>query len=330
MSSKLRSRINWSTDMNTVIIIIGTVAVFLVLSAGVDKFFTLRNLKSMFFQLPEFAFMAFGMALCMLAGGIDLSIVSIANLSSVLAGYTIFGITNSGGNVWLAIVLSFLLALVVASLCGLLNGLFIAKVHVVPILTTLSTMIFYKGITHGITAGRTIVGFPEEFAEVGVLTIWGIPFFFVVTVVMTIILTFVMENTGFGRSVYLYGENKTAALFSGMKVDSIVLRVYTLSGFLAGIGGLAMMSRVNSARVGYGEGYVLQALLVSVLGGISTAGGKGKIVCVFLGILILQMLQSGFSLLGVQPYFKDSIWGLTLICIMVVNYYVDKYKYRYK
>jgi simple sugar transport system permease protein len=320
ISSLTRPRI---LDPNTKVLTGTAVVVFLVLSATLDRFLTLRNIRSMFFQLPEFAFMAFGMALCMLAGGIDLSIVSIANLSSVLAGYTLLGIVNRGGNAWFAIAVGFLVALVAAALCGLFNGLLVARTHIVPMLATLSTMLFYTGITHGITLGRTVTGFPLEFAEIGIFAVWGVPFYFVVLIAVTVLLSFVLEATFFGKSVYLYGGNKTAALFSGMRIDSVVLKVYTLSGFLSGVGGLAMMSRVNSARVGYGEGYVLQALLVCVLGGISVAGGEGRIVGVFLGILILQMLQSAFSLLGLAPYYRNFIWGLTLICVMIANYYLD-------
>lgn len=329
-SNKEKIKISWSADLNTTILIGATIIIFLVLSIAVDRFFTARNIRSMSFQLPEFAFMAFGMALCMLSGGIDLSIVSIANFSSVLAGYIILGMTNGGGNTWLSIILAFLVALVVSSLCGLFNGILIVRAHIMPILATLSTMIFYGGLTMGITQGRTILGFPEEFTEIGIFAVWGIPFSFIVLIIITIILTFVLGKTVFGRNIYLYGTNKTAALFSGMKINSTIIKTYTLSGFLSGIGGLIMMSRVNSTRVGYGEGYVLQALLVCVLGGISTLGGKGKIFGVFLGILVLQMLQSGFSLLGLEPYFRNFIWGITLIGVMIANYYLEKSGRRIK
>jgi simple sugar transport system permease protein len=320
-----------SRDVNVIILAGATVAVLLVLSLVIgNKFFSVKNFRSMAFQIPEFGFMAFGMALCILAGGIDLSIVSIANLSSIPAGYLILGITNRGGNITLAIILAFLLALVIATLCGLLNGLLIAKAHIFPILTTLSTMIFYSGMAMAITSGNTVIGFPEAFSEVGIFSLWGIPFFFIVFVAATVIITLIMAGTFFGKSVYLYGENKTAALFSGMKTSSIIIKTYTLSGFLSGIGGLILMSRVNSARVGYGETYLLQALLVCVLGGLSVSGGKGKIVGVFLGILVLQMLQSGFTLLGLEPYLKNFIWGVVLIGVMIAIYYVEKNRMKIK
>lgn len=329
--SKLRNRIGQYEDVNVIILVVAAVAVFLVLSLAIgDKFFAVKNFQSMAFQIPEFGFMAFGMALCLLAGGIDLSIVSIANLSSILAGYIILGIANKVGNVWLAILLAFLVALVVATLCGLLNGLLIAKAYIFPILATLSTMIFYGGVAMAITSGNTVIGFPEQFAEVSIFKLWGIPAAFIVFVAATIILSLILAVTFFGRSVYLYGENKIVALFSGMKTHSIIIKTYMLSGFLSGIGGLIMMSRVNSARVGYGETYLLQALLVCILGGLSWKGGRGKIVGVFLGILVLQMLQSGLTLLGMEPYLKNFIWGVVLIGVMIANYYVDKNRKKIK
>lgn len=323
--SKFRNRIGQFKDINVVILAIATIAVFLVLSLSIgEKFFAIGNFQSMAFQIPEFGFMAFGMALCILAGGIDLSIVSIANLSSVLAGLIILNLSAKSDNVWLIILLAFVVALVVATLCGLLNGLLISKAYIFPILATLCTMIFYDGVTMAITAGNTIIGFPEQFSEIAIHKVAGIPAAFLVFVVAMIIISLILSNTFFGRNIYLYGENKIVALFSGMKTNSIIIKTYMISGLLSGIGGLIMMSRVNSARVGYGESYILQALLVCVLGGLSVVGGKGKIVGVFLGILVLQMLQSGFTLLGMEPYLKNFIWGAVLIGVMIANYYVDK------
>ncbi len=327
--SRWQNRTAQSRDVNVMVLAGANIAVLLVFSLVIgDKFFSVRNFQSMAFQVPEFGFMAFGMALCILSGGIDLSIVSIANLSSILAGYLILGIARSGGNATLAMLVAFLVALAVATLCGLLNGLLIAKAHILPILTTLSTMIFYAGVAMAITSGNTVIGFPDEFSEVGIFKLWGVPAVFIVFVAGTIILLLILALTSFGKTVYLHGENQTAALFSGMKTHSIIIRTYMVSGFLSGIGGLMLMCRVNSTRVGYGETYLLQALLVCVLGGLSVSGGKGKIAGVFLGILVLQILQSGFTLLGLEPYLKNFIWGVVLIGVMIAIYYVDKNRKR--
>jgi simple sugar transport system permease protein len=323
--TKLDNRLKHPEDINVIILAITAVAVLLVLSLTIgNKFFSVNNFSSMAFQVPEFGLMSFGMVLCMLSGGIDLSIVSVANLSSILAGYVLLGISNNGGDVTLAILLAFAVALVVATLCGLLNGLIISKLSIFPILATLSTMIFYDGVAMAVTSGSTVVGFPEKFAEVAIAKVGGVPVVFIIFVVVAIILSLILGRTLFGKNIYLYGENKTVALFSGMRTHSHIVKTYTVSGFLAGIGGLMMMARVNSAKVGYGSSYLLQAILVCVLGGLNPDGGRGRLSGVVLGILVLQMLQSGFTLLGFEPYLKNFIWGVVLIGVMIANYYVEK------
>lgn len=323
---KLQNSIKQQLKDTNIIILIGTtVAVFLLLSFTLgDKFFSAANFQSMAFQIPEFGFMSLGMALCIIAGGIDLSIVAVANLSSVVAGFVMLGIINMGGSVWLAIWVALLAGIVVGALCGLINGFMIVKANIVPILCTLSTMIFYNGVIMVITQGRTVTGFPIEFAKMGVFTLSGIPATFILFLVIAIILALILSATYFGRNVYLFGENRTVSLFSGLKINTIVLKTYTLSGLLAGIGGLILITRVFSARIGYGDTYLLQALLVCILGGLSWKGGKGKIAGVLLGILVLQMLQSGFTLLGIEPHYKNFIWGVVIVVVMITNYYIER------
>jgi simple sugar transport system permease protein len=124
--------------------------------------------------------------------------------------------------------------------------------------------------------------------------------------------------------MYFLGENKTVSLFAGIKNERITMVTYTIAGCLCGISSLIMMSRVNSARVGYGDTYLLQAILVCALGGVNPSGGKGKVIGVVLAIIVLQMLQSGFTLLNFPPYVKSLIWGSVLIIVMILNFVIDK------
>jgi simple sugar transport system permease protein len=330
-SFKLRNRVKQPRDMNILILIYAAIAVLLVLSLILgEKFFSMKSFMSMAYQIPEFGFMALAMAMCMLTGGIDLSIVSTSTLSSILAAYVLIGISKDGGNVTLAILVAILVAVMVSTLCGLVNGLLIAKVSILPILATLSTMIFYSGVAMAITDGAGVVGFPEEFLDLGLLKIFGMPVVFILFVAVAIIVTFILGRTFFGKNIYLYGESKTVALFSGIQNKSLIIKTYMFSGFLCGIAGLIMMARVNSARVGYGETYLLQAILVCVLGGLNPNGGRGKITGVFLGILVLQMLQSGFTLLNFAPYLKKFIWGVVLVAVIIINFYIDKKRKKIK
>jgi len=322
---KFRNKVEQSIDTYVLILIFAAIVILLVLSLIIgEKFFSSYNFSSMTYQIPEFGFLAIAMALTILTGGINLSIVSTSTLSSILAAYVLTGISMNGGNVTITIILAVLVSLSVSTLCGFINGLLIAKASVLPIIATLATMLFYKGVAMAITGGAGVVGFPIEFLDLGLMKIFGIPVVFILFIVVALIIMFILNRTLFGKIIYLYGESKTVSLFSGIKNQILIIKTYMVSGFLCGIAGLIMICRVNSARVGYGETYLFQAILVSLLGGLNPSGGKGKIVGIFLGIFVLQMLQNGFTLLGFAPYIKKLIWGAMLILVMIINFYIEK------
>lgn len=295
-----------------------------------NQFFSLNNFQSMGYQIPEFGFLALAMAVTMLTGGIDLSVVANANLSGILAAFILTRrfefLTNLSEPT--IVILACLLALLIASIAGLINGLLISKLSVSPILATLGTMTFFNGISMAITSGEGVVGFPEMFLRIGTSHFANIPIIFILFILASLIVGFMLERTTTGVGVYLYGENRIAALFAGLRTENLVVRVYFLSGLLAGFAAIIMISRFNSAKVGYGDTYLLQAILVSVLGGIAPEGGRGRILGVVLGIFILQALQSAFTLFAFTPYAKKLIWGSMLLLVMVINFMIDRWRSR--
>jgi simple sugar transport system permease protein len=311
-------------NINLIILVVVTVGTLIVLTSILgNKFFSYMNLQSMAYQIPEFGILAMAMMLCMLTGGIDLSIVSIATLSSILAAKTLLAF-SADGNVTTGIFFAAVVAVCISTLCGFFNGFLIAKISILPILATLSTMILYTGISMAITGGAGVTGFPSKFIKFGIIAWINIPVIFVIFVLAAIFLSFFLGITKTGKSMYFLGENKTVSLFAGIKNEFITMVTYTIAGCLCGISSLIMMSRVNSARVGYGDTYLLQAILVCALGGVNPSGGKGKVIGVVLAIIVLQMLQSGFTLLNFPPYVKSLIWGSVLIIVMILNFVIDK------
>ncbi len=308
-------------DMNIVILVVAFVVVLLVLwqMCG-SQFISSANWESMAYQIPEFGLLAFGMMLAMISGGIDLSIVSISTLSSILAATVMNSVIQNGGSVGGAIAAAVATALAASAICGLINGLMIAKLHILPILVTLATMIFFQGISMVITGGAGITGYPEEFLAFGRDKVGGfLPVIFIILIVMAVLIWFMLEKTKYGRRLYLYGENSVVSLFTGINNDRVIVLTYMISGLLCGMASIIMMARVNSARVGYGDLYQMQAILVCVIGGINPNGGRGKIFGVCIAIILLQMLQSGFTILGFEPYIKKLIWGVVLVGVMMLN-----------
>ncbi len=320
-------------ETNLIILAVITITVLLALGWLLgSQFFSLNNFQSMGYQIPEFGFLALAMAVTMLTGGIDLSVVANANLAGILAAFVLTRRLDflSGYPDQTIVILACFVALLTASIAGLLNGLLISKLSVPPILATLGTMTFYNGISMAITSGEGVVGFPELFLSIGSGHVANIPLIFILFIIASIVVSFMLERTSTGVSVYLYGENRIAALFAGLRTERLIMRVYFLSGLLAGFASIIMISRFNSAKVGYGDTYLLQAILVSVLGGIAPEGGRGKIIGVVLGIFILQALQSAFTLFAFTPYAKKLIWGTMLLLVMVINFVIDRWRSRAK
>lgn len=296
--------------------------VFAVVLGGIaiglgGSFFNVRNIFSMGYQIPEFGFLAIAMALAMLTGGIDLSIVATMNLCSILAAYVL---TNQVSFIapGATFTVGVIIAIVTGLACGLLNGLLIARLGVPPILATIGTMLFYRGVAMALTGGKGVVGFPDQYAFVGNGSIAGFPFPLLLVLVAFLVVGLLLRNTAWGKSVYFVGENTSAARFSGIAVSRTLVASYIVGGVLCGFSALILSSRVNSARVGYGDTYLLQAILVAILGGVDPRGGAGSIVGVLIGIFILQSLSSTFTLLAITPYARGLIYGVMLLGVMIL------------
>ena len=196
-----------------------------------DKFFSIRNLQSMAVQFPEFGILAFAIMITMLTGGIDLSIVGTANLSAIAAALLLTRLSGEGGAglaLELSIPLAMLAALVVASACGLLNGLLVARAGITPILATLGTSSLYTGLSYVITGGPAIT--TTQLAFIGNGAVAGVPIPVLVFVVLAVVFAVLLNRTSYGFNVYMLGTNLRAALFSGIDDVKVLMRAYWLAG----------------------------------------------------------------------------------------------------
>ena len=306
-------------------------AVILVFSLIIpNKFLTLLNFQSMASIIPEFGILAIAMTIAIITGGIDLSIVSIANLCGVIMAIILKRTANleaiNNVNPEIIIIVAILAGLIIAVLCGFFNGFLISFFGVPPILGTLGTQGLFLGIAIILTKGSGISGFSEKFLLIGGGKISFIPIPFIIFIVVAVISTLFLSKTQLGVSMYMVGSNSIASRFSGIENNRVILKTYMITGFLSGISAIIMISRVNSMRPGYGSGYLLQTILIAALGGIDFAGGKGKVIGIFMAIVILQTLQSGFNILALSPFFRNFIWGIMLIFVMAINHFMAVYK----
>lgn len=301
-----------------------------------DKFFSIRNLQSMAVQFPEFGILAFAIMITMLTGGIDLSIVGTANLSAIAAALLLTRLSGEGGAgvaLELSIPLAMVAALAVASACGLLNGLLVARAGITPILATLGTSSLYTGLSYVITGGPAIT--TTQLAFIGNGAVAGVPIPVIVFVVLAVVFAVLLNRTAFGFNVYMLGTNLRAALFSGIDDVKVLMRAYWLAGVIAGIAGIIFLARVNSAKPEYGSSFILLTVLIAILGGIRYTGGFGTVAGLVLSVLTIQFLSTGLNMLMLELsgssaaiFFRQFAWGGLLLAVMVVNDYVERRRQR--
>jgi len=308
-----------------------TAVLFLLMSVlNPGRFLTWRNLTSMGFQFPELGLFALAVALSLITGGIDLSVISIGNLTAILAASILTAATGGGASsAWPAagLVAAFAAALLASALCGWINGLLISRLRITPILATLGTMQLYMGICLVITRGHAIAGFPAPVQFLGNGAVAGVPLPLLIFAALTGATHLLLSRTRLGVSLCLLGTNPTAARYSGLDVPRLLRRTYVITALLSGVAGLVILSRTNSAKADYGSSYLLQAVLVAILGGVNPRGGFGSAWGILLAVLSLQFLSSGLNMLQlndfVGPYInnftKEFTWGALLLIVMVAN-----------
>jgi simple sugar transport system permease protein/ribose transport system permease protein len=277
-------------------------------------------MQSMAFQLPELGILSLAMMITLISGGLNLAIISTANLCALAMAYILTKfVPGSEGFAWVAWqVIAVMAGLAVAAVIGLLNGFVIAYLGVSPILATLGTMTMVKGISIGMTRGNVISGLPDPILFIGNGTVYGIPTAMLIFAAVAIPMAIMLGRTPLGTAIYMIGSNEQATRFSGIDTKRVILKIYLISSLLAAVAALVMMARFNSANASYAESYLLVTILAAVLGGVDPMGGFGKIAGVILSLVILQVISSAFNLLSFSQFLTLAIWGAILIAVTAV------------
>lgn len=293
--------------------------VLLVFGLASPQFFTAATFGSVAFQLPELGILTLAMLLPILTGGLNLAITFTANV----AGLTLAWVLQANGGAdagSLAFVLGSLLAISVGATSGLVMGLVIAFTRAHPILVSLSMMIFLRGLGEFLTRGGDISGFPAFVAPIGHGSLFGIPIPLLILVACVALTHLILSRSRLGFATYMIGSNIESARYSGINTRKVLVLVYVLSGAIAAIAGIIMLARFNSVRIGHGESYLLITVLACFLGGINPFGGFGRVLPVFVALIVLQLLSSGLNLLGANQHLATALWGLLLITVMVLRW----------
>jgi len=278
-------------------------------------FWSSANFQSIASQMPILGVLALAMAVTILTGGINLSIIATMNACGLVMAWVATHYPPGISTMLLVLAAGLAMAIVIGSVIGFL----IAVVRVSPILATLGIMTLLKGINILISKGSSISNFPDTILVINSTNILGVPLPLLVFLAVVAVLWVILEKSAFGRTIYLIGSNEQATHYSGINTRKTLIWVYILSSVLCVIAALLMMSKLNSAKASYGESYLLVSILAAVLGGVNPDGGFGKVFGMVMALILLQMLESGLNILGVSSYITMALWGGLLLAFIFLK-----------
>lgn len=298
--------------------------VLVVFSLASENFLTLINFQSMGLQVTEVGLLSLAIMLSMLTGGIDLSIVSVANIAALVTAqlFAHHGATGAGAEQTALYVLAGVAA---GTACGLLNGVLIAKLRITPILATLGTMQLLNGLAIAWTGGKAVYGMPNSFLNLGNGYVGSVPVPVLVLLGAAALTALFINRTGRGLRIQLLGANPVAARYSGLGNDRVLFATYLASAFLASMAGIIIAARSASASPDYGASYVLLAIVIVVLGGVNPLGGFGTVAGVVLAAFTLQMVGTGFNQVGFNAFLYQIAQGVILIGVLGANMLSERY-----
>ncbi|MDR2072550.1 MAG: ABC transporter permease [Spirochaetaceae bacterium] len=324
--------------------LIGLIALSLIFTIFTPFFFNVDNLLTVAQQTTVIAIIALGQTYVLITGGIDLSIGSNIALAAMVAAMMMVHDPDVGIHPDLPMLVGLLMGLLTGVAAGAASGAMIAFGNIPPFIATLGTMTVVRGLALCMTQGYPISALPDSFTAMGTGYNFGlgniydinmggyyvpegtikIPNIVMIMIFTVFVFGFILQKTKWGRHVYAVGSNFEAARLSGVNTKKTIMMVYIFSGFLAALAGCLLAARIYSAGPAAGDGYELDAVASSVIGGTSTMGGEGTAIGTFLGAFIIGVLRNGLNLIGVNPFVQKIVIGL----VIVGSVFVDRIRNR--
>ena len=303
---------------------LGIIVAFLVLCVFLSifpktsgSFFTRQNIFNVLRQISTNLFLACGMTMVIILGGIDLSVGSIIALSGCISAGCVARYN-------LPLPIALLMGLLVGLCVGMFNGVVISKTTIPAFIVTLATMNIAKGLAYVYTGGSPVRVVTKEWQFLGAGYIGIFPTPVVILIIVLVITAIIMNRTKMGRHMYAVGGNQQAAEFSGIKVEKVKFFVHAFSGLMAGLAGIVLASRMYSGQPTAGDGAEMDAIAAVVVGGTSMAGGSGKIGGTIIGGLIIGVLNNGLNLLNVNSFWQYVVKGVVILLAVFLDYFRNK------
>ncbi|WP_330984041.1 MULTISPECIES: ABC transporter permease [Enterobacterales] len=292
-------------------ILSGMLVLFILFSVMNDSFFTANNIINIILQVSIIAITAYGMTYVLLLGDIDLSVGSTIALVGTFAAL--------GASWGIPFILLVPLSVMAALVLGVVNGGLTAVAGIPSFIVTVATMGIFRGIAYIVTDGTPVMIKDDAFLALGNGEFLYIPVPIWILLVLLLVNHFVLTKTAFGRKIYITGGNKEAAVYSGINVVRLKIKVFMITAVLAGISGMILASRLYSGQPNAALSYELDAIAAAVLGGTSLNGGYGTVVGTMIGALTIGVINNGMNLMNVPYFYQMVVKGL----VILVAVYVD-------
>jgi rhamnose transport system permease protein len=285
-----------------------------------SSFLTLENINDTLTNTAILSILTIGMMLVIVTRGIDLSIGATLALSGMIAALTV------SRNQDLHPIFAILLGMCVGIICGGVLGLLISKAKILPIIASLGLMNVFRGLTFMASGGKWVSAqqMPKSFKSIATDSILGVNTLIFIAIIIYIVFYYFINHTRTGRQIYAVGSNPESAKISGINNNRILWMVYTIMGGLSGLAGVLWVSKFASAQGDTAMGYELNVIAACVLGGVSIAGGSGKVSGIILGTLLLGILNNALPLINISPFWQQAIQGLIILVAVLVNAFVKR------
>jgi ribose/xylose/arabinose/galactoside ABC-type transport system permease subunit len=294
------------------ILIVVIIAMCLGIGIIEPVFFSFENVVNIIISISVISIVGVGMTMVILTGGIDVSVGGILALSATIAGSML---KNPAIPVFIPVVVALLVGLVF----GAFNGFCTAILRIPALIVTLATVSITRGLVLIYTRGQASYGFPKSFLVLGQGRFLGIPIVVYLTIILLAIGMFVLNRTTFGRRIYAVGNNQIASRVVGIRVKSVFISIFAITGVLCAIAGLTTISRMNAAPAILAEGLEFQVITAVVIGGTSILGGRGSIGKTIIGAVIVGLILNGLQLIGVSVYYNQFLSGLILLVAVILD-----------
>ena len=302
-----------------ILVMVALIGIFAVATKGLST--TRANVLNILLQSSIRGVSSVGQAFVILSAGIDLSVGGIGLFSAIIGTLMMTGAEdlNIVGHP-VSIFVAIPVMLLIAAGFGAINGVAVSRIGMPPLIVTLAFWQITQGLAYRASGGRSITQLPEVLAFFGQGDVSGVPVPVIIFVIVGVLAYLVLNHTSYGRSVYAVGGNPLSAWLSGINVRGMLFSVYVISGFLAGLSGVIMTGRVMSSAMRTLEGLELDTIASVSVGGVSLSGGKGSIIGVIIGVLIIGIVNNAMSVLGAGPAVQLVVKGAIIFGAVAADF----------